>query len=121
MIDGLSTGIVVLSLALTGWGILTMSRRIPPGRAQVVGAGVLEVVLLVQVVIAAVLLIGGERPADTATVVGYLAGIVLLMPIAVAWALSERTRYSGLVLAVAAFSVLAMTLRLDMLWEAPRG
>ena len=51
-----------------------------------------------------------------ATTVGYLIGIVVLIPIAWFWANVERTRFSGVVLAVAAFAVLAMTLRLLTLW-----
>ena len=41
---------------------------------------------------------------------------MLLIPLAWFWANNERTRYSGLVLAVAALAVLAMTLRLLTLW-----
>jgi hypothetical protein len=42
---------------------------------------------------------------------------VILIPIAWFWANNERTRFSGVVLAVAAFAVLAMTLRLLVLWS----
>jgi hypothetical protein len=35
------------------------------------------------------------------------------------WANSERTRFSGVVLAVAALAVLGMTLRLLVLWTPP--
>ena len=41
---------------------------------------------------------------------------MVLIPVAWLWANSERTRYSGTVLAVAAASVMAMTLRLLVLW-----
>ena len=73
-------------------------------------------VTLVQSVVAGVLLVAGFRPEAPATVIGYLIGIVLLIPVAWFWANTERTRYSGLVLAVAALAVLAMTLRLLTLW-----
>jgi hypothetical protein len=65
-------------------------------------------------------MIGGFRPAELATTIGYLIGIVILIPIAWLWANVERTRFSGIVLAVAAFAVLAMTLRLLVLWT-PAG
>ena len=54
---------------------------------------------------------------EPATTVGYLIGIVILIPIAWFWANNERTRFSGVVLAVAALAVLAMTLRLLVLWN----
>jgi hypothetical protein len=41
---------------------------------------------------------------------------VLLIPVAWFWANAERTRFSGIVLAVAALAVIAMTLRLLVLW-----
>ena len=71
---------------------------------------------MIQSIIAAAKMIGGFRPAELATTIGYLIGIVILIPIAWLWANVERTRFSGIVLAVAAFAVLAMTLRLLVLW-----
>ena len=41
---------------------------------------------------------------------------MLLIPLAWFWANTERTRFSGMVLAVAALAVVAMTLRLLALW-----
>jgi hypothetical protein len=61
-------------------------------------------------------LVLGFRPAELITTIGYLLVIVILIPIAWFWANSERTRYSGVVMAVAALSVLGMTLRLLSLW-----
>ena len=61
-------------------------------------------------------LVGGFQPQSLPTTIGYLIGIVLLIPVAWFWANVERTRFSGLVLAVAALAVVAMTLRLLVLW-----
>ena len=47
---------------------------------------------------------------------GYLVVVIVIIPIAWFWANNERTRYSGLVLAVAGASVLVMTFRLLSLW-----
>ncbi|HET9872355.1 MAG TPA: hypothetical protein VFP89_07155 [Propionibacteriaceae bacterium] len=116
MIDSLAYAVMLVALVATGWGILTASLDKPPGRAQIVGAAVLELVTVVQSVIAGAQIAAGARPPSLATTVGYLIAIVLLVPLAALWALSERTRFSGVVLAVAAFSVLAMTLRLQTLW-----
>ena len=62
------------------------------------------------------LLVTGFRPRELATTIGYLVGIIVLIPIAWFWANVERTRFSGVVLAVAAAAVAAMTLRLLVLW-----
>ena len=88
----------------------------PPGKAQLLFAAFVWLVTAAQSVIALVRVAPGFRPAETATSIGYLVGVLFLIPLAWFWANSERTRNSGVVLAVAALSVLGMTLRLLGLW-----
>jgi hypothetical protein len=109
---------VVLALAGVSvlWGLLTTIANRPPGKAQLLFAALVELATVVQSLIAGARLVGGFRPVELATTIGYLIGIVLLVPIAWFWANTERTRFSGLVLAVAAMGVLGMTLRLLVLW-----
>ncbi|WP_375431474.1 hypothetical protein [uncultured Friedmanniella sp.] len=109
---------VVVALAAAGgiWGVATAVLNKAPGKAQLIYAGVVELLTLVQSVVALVGLAGGFRPVELVTTIGYLIGIVVLIPLAWFWANTERTRWSGVVLAVAALSVLAMTLRLLSLW-----
>lgn len=116
MINFLAYAVLALAAAATVWGVVTAVADKPPGRAQLLFAAALEVVTVVQTVIALIRLAGGFRPPELATTIGYLVGIILLIPVAWFWANVERTRFSGVVLAVAAFSVLAMTLRLLVLW-----
>lgn len=116
MIAVLAYVVVALTAGAALWGLVTAALNKPPGRAQLLYAAGVELVVLVQSVVAGVGLLAGFRPAELATTIGYLIGIVLLIPLAWFWANTERTRYSGLVLAVAAFGVLAMTLRLLSLW-----
>lgn len=113
---------VVVGLTAVGavWGLITAAANKPPGKAQLLYAAGVEAVVLVQTVIAFVKLGGGFAPAEFATTIGYLIGIVILIPLAWFWANIERTRFSGVVMAVAAFGVLAMTLRLLVLW-VPAG
>ena len=108
--------VAALLLAVLGAAATVAGRRI--GLVHVAGAGLLEVLLLLQAGIALAALIGGTRPADTPTFVSYLIG-VLLVPIAgVLWARTERTRWAGTVIAVAALVVAVMAWRLLQLWEA---
>lgn len=114
------TGLAYTVVALTGismlWGLVTAVADKPPGKAQLLYAAGVELVVVAQSLIAGIRLVAGFRPAEPATTVGYLIGIVVLIPVAWFWANSERTRFSGVVLAVAAAGVLAMTLRLLVLW-----
>ena len=116
MIPALAYVVLALSGASVIWGIVTAIADKPPGKAQLLFAAGVGLVTLVQSIVAGVRWAAGFSPRSPATLLGYLIGIVLLIPVAWFWANSERTRYSGLVLAVAALSVLAMTLRLLTLW-----
>ena len=115
MITGLAYAVIGLAAVATLWGLLTAVLDKPPGKAQLLFAAGLELITLVQSVVAGVRIFSVQLP-ETATTVGYLIGIVVLVPVAWFWANSERTRFSGVVLAIAAFAVLAMTLRLLVLW-----
>ena len=108
MIEALAYVVVALAGVATIWGLVTAVANKPPGKA--------EVVTVVQSIIAVAELAAGFRPVELATTIGYLIGIVILIPIAWLWANVERNRFSGIVLAVAALGVLAMTLRLLVLW-----
>jgi hypothetical protein len=112
------TGVAVL-LVLLGAVSTVARRRI--GLVHLVVAGLLEALLLVQAVLAVVLLVRGDRPPDTPTFLGYLAGIVLLPVAGTLWARTEPTRWAGTVLAVAAGAVGVMVWRLQELWEATGG
>jgi hypothetical protein len=116
VITGLALVVMGLAAVLVVWGVVTAIANKPPGAAQLVFAAVVELAALAQSVLALIGLALGERPAETATTIGYLIGIALIIPVAWFWANSERTRFSGLVLAVAALTVLVMTLRLLDLW-----
>jgi hypothetical protein len=112
--------VMALAGAMVVWGLVTAAVDKPPGRAQLLYAAGVEVVTLVQTVIAFVVLAQGFRPVELATTIGYLIGVVVLIPVAWFWANVERTRFSGVVLAVAGLAVAVMTLRLLQLW-VPAG
>jgi hypothetical protein len=112
------TGVAVL-LAVLGVASTLARRRI--GLVHLAVAGVLEALLLVQAALAVVAMAGGDTPPETATFAGYLAGVVLVPVAGSLWAWSERTRWAGTVLAVAAAVVAVMTWRLLQLWEAIHG
>jgi hypothetical protein len=116
MIEELAYLVVALAGGATIWGLVTAVANKPPGKAQLVFAAGVEVVTVVQSIIGLAKLASGFRPVELATTIGYLIGIVILIPIAWLWANVERNRFSGIVLAVAALGVLAMTLRLLVLW-----
>ncbi|RFU20976.1 hypothetical protein [Geodermatophilus marinus] len=114
-----TTTVVAVLVALAGLASTLARRRI--GLLHLWGTALLELLLLVQAVLAVVLLVRGERPAETATFLGYLGGIVLLPVAGALWARTETSRWAGTVLAVAAAAVAVMIWRLLQLWEATGG
>ena len=108
---------VAVLVALAGLASTVAHRRI--GLVHLAGAAVLEVLLVAQAVVAAVALAGGQRPPETATFVGYLAGVVLLPVAGVLWSRTEPSRWAGTVLAVTGLVTAVMIWRLVQLWEAP--
>ena len=108
--------VVALLLALLGAAATVAGRRI--GLVHVAGAGLLEMLLLLQAGIAVFALAGGTRLADPATFVSYLVGVLLVPVAGVLWARTERTRWAGTVIAVAGLVVAVMVWRLLQLWEA---
>jgi len=108
--------LVAALLAVLGIASTVARRRI--GLVHLWVAGALEALLLVQAVVAAIALVGGDTPPDTPTFLGYLIGIVLVPVAGVLWARSEQTRWAGTVLAVAGAVVAVMAWRLLQLWEA---
>jgi hypothetical protein len=114
----LVTTITVVAVLLAGLGVVSTLARRQIGLVHLVGAGVLEALLLVQAAVATAAMVGGDLPQDTPTFLSYLIGVSLVPVAGVLWARSERTRWAGTVLAVAAAVVGVMVWRLLQLWEA---
>jgi len=108
-----------VALVLAALGALSTLARRRTGLAHLAVAAVLEVLLLVQAVVAIVRLAGGYRPEETATFVGYLAGVVLVPVAGVLWSRSEPSRWAGTVIGIAALVTAVMVWRLLHLWEVP--
>lgn len=121
MIQPLAIGVIVAGLLLAAWTGFQAWRRRPTTEAQMVGAIVVEVALLVQTVIAIVRLTNGQDLTEPVTFVAYSIGILLPLPLGFQLARLERTRWGSLSLCFTAVVVAVMTLRLIQLWQAPVG
>ena len=113
------TTVVALALALLGLAATIARRRI--GLVHVVGALVLEALLVVQTVLVCIALVDGQRPVELATFLSYLVGVLLVPVAGLLWARTEPTRWAGTVIAVAGGAVAVMVWRLLKLWEATGG
>jgi len=105
---GLALGLLAIGLALA---------KKQPNDLTVLGLVLVEVLLLVQVVLAIV------TPLNGNTMLGhgleywmYLITALLIPPAAIVWALIEKTRWSNLIIAVAALGVAVMVFRMHTIW-----
>lgn len=110
---------MIAALFFAAFAIITFFRKQPPGTIDLTLALILEVAVLAQVVVAIVLMVGGDRPVEFGTFIGYLVASVLILPLAMLWGLSERSRWSSLVLTVAFFVLIVVVLRMQQTWLGP--
>ena len=117
MPSALAVLVSVLAAGLALWAAVFALRDRAVVLRQLWGGAVVEGALLLQVVVALVWTARGDGPADAVTFWGYLVTALLLLPIAAAWAFAERTRWSSVVLLVAAVTILVMQWRLVQVWS----
>ena len=104
------------ALAGAAWSALLMvlDRRMHDPLFWLLAA--VEAGLLAAAVGGAVALARTDRDVDATTFAGYLATVWLVLPLGVAWAASEKTRWGSGVLVVACLTVAVMVLRLQQVW-----
>ena len=93
-----------------------------PSDGTVGSLALIELLLIVQVVVAIVAPFVGNPPAGSALEFWvYLLSAVLLPAAGVAWALVERSRWSTVIMGVVALSIAVMVWRMHVIWTAPIG
>ncbi len=103
-----AVGLVAIIAGLAG-------RR--PGDVTVGGMALLLLLLIAQVVVAIVAPLAGNPPIGSALEYWvYLVSAVLLPPAAVFWALIERSRWSTVIMGIAALAVAVMVWRMQVIW-----
>ncbi|QIG38165.1 hypothetical protein G5T42_00610 [Microbacterium sp. 4R-513] len=101
-------GLLCLVLGLIG-------RR--PSDWTVGSLALVELLLIVQVVVAIVSPLAGNPPTGSLLEFWvYLVSAVLLPPLAVGWALVERSRWSTVIMGVAALAIAVMVWRMQVIW-----
>lgn len=108
----------VAALALGGWAVVRLVRNQPVIGKQLIGAAVVETLMLLACAAAIAAQASGRVNGDTVVMWGYLITALLLVPAASAWAFADRTRTSSAALLVACATVAVMmwrTLQVAML------
>ena len=83
---------------------------------QLWGAAVVEGALVVEFGVAIVRALGGADVPRAGLFWAYAVATLLILPLAAAWAFAERTRWSSVVLLVAAVTIAILQQRLFQVW-----
>ncbi|MCG7422453.1 hypothetical protein KW076_10770 [Micrococcus porci] len=110
------TGAVVGGLSFVVCLAMTALRR-HPADSSIVSVAAVELFLLVYGVVGAFRQLGGQPlNGPTWEFWGYVLTALLVPVIAVAWAVTDKTRWSNLVMAVAGPTVVVMLHRMQVIW-----
>lgn len=112
---------IVLVTVATAAGVLCVVLGLAgrkPADLTVIAVAIVEVLVLVQVVISLVAPAAGNPPTgNLAEFWVYLGTAALIPPAAILWALTDRTRWSTVVLGVAGLAIAVMTYRMNQIWN----
>lgn len=88
-----------------------------PSDLSLAGPALVELLLLAQLVIAIVAPFVGNPPSGSVVeFYAYLISALVIPPAAIFWALTERTRWSVVVVGIACFAVAVMFVRMQVIW-----
>lgn len=116
MIDTLAVTVIAVALLVAGWTALLATCARLPRRGTLGALALVELLVLVQAVVAVVLLVRGGRPDGVAAFLGYHVAAVLTLPAGAAWAVADRSRWSSVVLTVAGLTLAVLTVRMQQIW-----
>lgn len=118
MWDPLQTAVIVASLVVAAGSLLYVVPDRRPDRWLVLAVGVVQVMLLVQLLVGVVQVVEGVPDGvSVATFLGYLVGLAVALPVGVWWAKGEPSRAGTGVLLVVLVVVPVLVVRLQQIWD----
>jgi hypothetical protein len=108
--------LAVGALLVGTWAVVLMVRDRQVDNAFFYAAAVLELLLVVGFVAGCVALGGTSRDVDGVLFVSYFLAAVLAVPVALVWAIAEKSRWGTGVLVVAMLTVAVLMVRVVDIW-----
>lgn len=121
MWNPLSWVLVVGALLAAAWTGALAARDRRLGNRGLIALCVVEVLVVVQFVVALAELGTGHHPNSVATFLAYAITEVVVLPVGVFWSAAEKSRSSTLVITVAALALAVMTIRMLQMWSTVGG
>jgi hypothetical protein len=117
VILGFTTVAVVVAAAAAVLAVVLGLAGRKPSDLSLAGPALVELLLLAQLVIAIIApLVGNEPSGNLLEFYAYLISALVIPPAAIFWALTERTRWSVVVVGIACFAVGVMFVRMQIIW-----
>ena len=117
MIAGFTAAAVAVAAVAAVLGVVLGLAGRKPSDLSLAGPALVELLLLAQLVIAIVAPFTGNRPTgNPVEFYAYLLSALIIPPAAIFWALTERTRWSVVVVGIACFAVAVMFVRMQIIW-----
>lgn len=118
MLHPLDTVLLVASLVCAVWALVLLMLPRPVGRKWLLGVlGLIEVGLAVLAIGGFVLLAMTSRPVPGVTFVGYLVAGLVILPAAVWWSVTERSRWGVGVLLIGCLVIPVIIVRMNQVWH----
>jgi hypothetical protein len=114
--DGPAYATIIVSLLVAAWCFVAASRDSWIDWTHLAGLALAEAAVVGQVVVAVARMIGGERPEQLATFLGYVIAAVALLPAAVGLSFMERTRWGSIIAGAGVLVLAVLVLRLLQVW-----
>jgi hypothetical protein len=114
--DWAGIAVVVSTLLMAAWCLVTAARGQGIEVPQLAGLALVEVLVLVHTGYGVSSLAGGHRPHEYATFVGYLIAFPLMIPLGTLLARLEPTRWGAVIAAVACLVDTVLIVRLHQVW-----
>lgn len=117
MILWFTTVAVVVAFAAAALAVVLGLAGRKPSDLSLAGPALLELLLVAQLVISIVAPLAGNSPSgNPIEFYAYLIAALVIPPAAIYWALTERTRWSVVVVGVACFAIAVMFVRMQIIW-----
>jgi hypothetical protein len=110
------TTIIVAGLVLAGYALLETARNRRMGITLLGALGVVEILVLADIGMIVARLASGQRPAQLATLIGYLIATPVIPVVAAFWGMLERSRWGPAVIAAAGVVAAVLMVRLHQIW-----
>ena len=118
MIAPLATSLLVAALVCALWALVLLMLSRPVGKRYLLGAlALIELGLVGQAVAGIVELATAHRHVSGVTFVGYLVASVIIVPAAIGWSLTEKSRWGVGVLLFGCLVVAVVIVRMNQVWS----